>query len=65
MLRSEIESGTISVKKEKYIEILPRLKEMLDAILTELDEPKDSDELIHFSIQIFPEDFFRKKRLRG
>jgi uncharacterized protein (TIGR02147 family) len=57
---SYFESCTVSVRKSRYLEILPRLKEAMDSLLTEMEEPSGADELVHFGIQLFPEEVFQK-----
>jgi len=52
---SYFESSLVSVKKSKFMEALPKIKDFFDSIQSELEEPTDANELVHFNIQIFPD----------
>lgn len=58
---SFFESSMLSVRKDRYLELLPKIKEIIDQTLTGLEEASDADELIHFGIQIFPDSLMRPK----
>jgi uncharacterized protein (TIGR02147 family) len=57
---SFFESSTLSVRKDRYLEALPKIKELIDQTLSGLEVASDADELIHFGIQIFPDGLNRR-----
>lgn len=52
---SYIESSVVSVKRETYLAMLPKMKEFFDSAMTEAETAEGADDLVYFNIQVYPE----------
>lgn len=50
------ESSVVSVKRDRYQQAIAKIREFLDMVQSEIEEANGAEELVHFNIQIFPDE---------